>query len=803
METGGLDAQVKQRMDAYRGNPQQLQQRYGQNKELLDLLALQKLTSEKQAAARDMQMKMQQQPGTIAQQREQEALELTKQEMGSTLGDLAGRTKGTLDQQQALQQQNMGKMAQAAAKPQMGNGAGLASLMGGAARPQPTPAVPPQAQGLAAARMAQGPSKFAGGGIVSFAEGQGVRGQAGPGWAAIHGPSGLYYSEMTAQQLSILANAGDRLASEVLTAQQAQRAAPSSAPPQAAAQAAASETSTPFGRWWRKTTSEIGEDAALEKLRGQVRSKYAAFGAPIGALRNQSDEQRQYAQNVLANIDSLGAEQLVALSAADFNSGLTPEAVAALPMVASQPVTTTAGAPAAGGPVDPSRAMPTVAPITYEARAPYQTEMSQLPESVLNVPAVAPTAPSRDRVDAAQDDLLSTLGAMPEPLDVSPIEFSELTPVSADRYLDEEALAARDALLNKAQGDIGADPQAALEAARASADEYTRRGANQQISAEQLAREQAFINRTMDPKRVAQRQRMETFGGGAKYGRGGIGQAFIESQDRSDLKEAGGLALLREIQQAGINNDMTAVGYGSTAGESAASRAQSDTVNAANIFSNEVTRAGNAATGQQTALQGVNTANTNAQNAASLAQYRAEVEAINNEAAARRTIVEAEAQSLSDQTSLAVSAAGNKQDALIASAQAAVEQAKESDDFQLELEKINQLDEENAVQLYYDQLRKLREDKTAILDADINVRALRNAVATAETDADLESAEKALIAYEDAMENILAQRFAFDYAKLTELGRRVQDLRSQRIAARPAAGPLAVDDPNVTVEPVP
>ena len=107
LENGGLDAQVEQRMDAYRSNPQQLQQRYGQNKELLDLLALQKLTSEKQAAARDMQMKMQQQPGTIAQQREQEALELTKQEMSSTLGELAGRTKGTLDQKQVMQQQNM------------------------------------------------------------------------------------------------------------------------------------------------------------------------------------------------------------------------------------------------------------------------------------------------------------------------------------------------------------------------------------------------------------------------------------------------------------------------------------------------------------------------------------------------------------------------------------------------------------------------------------------------------------------------------------------------------------------------
>ena len=643
MENGGLDAQVEQRMDAYRGNPQKLQQRYGQNKELLDLLALQKLTSEKQAASRDMQMKMQQQPGAIAQQREQEALELTKQEMGGTLGELAGRTKGTLDQKQMQQQQNMGKMAQAAAKPQMGTGAGLAGLMGGAARPQPRPAVPPQAQGLAAARMAQGPSKFAGGGIVSFAEGEEVQGQA----------------------------------------------------------------NTPFGRWWRKTTEQIGEDAALAKLREQVRVKYGTFASPMGALRNQSDAQRQYAKNVLENVDSMDAQQLVALSSANFTTGLSPEAVAALPTVGSPATAVSVDTPATG-PVDPASTLPTRSSITYEAREPYQTELSKLPDSTFNVPAVAPTAPSRSKVDAAQDDLLATIGAVPEALDVTPTEFAELAPVSADQYLDEEALAARGALLNKAQGDIGADPQAALEAARASADEYTRRGANQQVSAEQLAKEQAFINRTMDPKRVAQRQRMETYGGGAKYGRGGIGQAFLESQDRSDAVEAGGLARLREIQQAGINNDMTAVGYGSTAGESAASRAQADTVNAANIFGNEVTRAGNVATGQQAARQGVNTADAAAENAASLAQYRAEVAAINNEAAARREILDAAASDLSDQTKLAISSAGNQQEALIANAENAVERAKETDAFALELEKINQLDEDNAFQLYFDQRNMLR-----------------------------------------------------------------------------------------------
>ena len=172
LESGGLDAQIEQRMDAYRGNPQKLQQRYGANKELLDLLALQKLTSEKKAVAADMQMKMQQQPGTIAQQREQEALNLTKQEMGGTLGELAGRTKGTLDQKQRMQQQNMQRMAKA----QPRKPAGIAGLpgLGGGAQPRRPQAVPPQAQGLAAARMAQGPKMMAGGGIVSFAQGDRV-----------------------------------------------------------------------------------------------------------------------------------------------------------------------------------------------------------------------------------------------------------------------------------------------------------------------------------------------------------------------------------------------------------------------------------------------------------------------------------------------------------------------------------------------------------------------------------------------------------------------------------------------------
>jgi hypothetical protein len=57
-----IDQEIQSKVDAYRSNPQQLMQRYQQNQQLVDLLALQKLKSEKESAARDMQLQMQQQP---------------------------------------------------------------------------------------------------------------------------------------------------------------------------------------------------------------------------------------------------------------------------------------------------------------------------------------------------------------------------------------------------------------------------------------------------------------------------------------------------------------------------------------------------------------------------------------------------------------------------------------------------------------------------------------------------------------------------------------------------------------------
>ena len=142
----GIDQQIQTKVDAYRNNPGALQQRYQQNQELLDLLALQKLKSEKDAAARDIQMQMAQDPQTIKQQRERELVDRTKQ-------DMAQQTAGIMQQRQAQQQKNMQQVAkQGAASPQAVQG--IQQGLGSLARQ-----VKPQIAQMAA------------GGIVGYAEG--------------------------------------------------------------------------------------------------------------------------------------------------------------------------------------------------------------------------------------------------------------------------------------------------------------------------------------------------------------------------------------------------------------------------------------------------------------------------------------------------------------------------------------------------------------------------------------------------------------------------------------------------------
>lgn len=140
-----LDREIAQRMDAYRGNPRALMQRYAEatqdpgKESLIDLLALQKVKSEMEAAKRNLQMQ-QVPPGglpTVAQQREKEVMDMTRQEVAQQVGQTAQRQQ---QQQQAAMQQLMSGIARApgagnAMSPQaMAAGGIVAFDRGGAAR---------------------------------------------------------------------------------------------------------------------------------------------------------------------------------------------------------------------------------------------------------------------------------------------------------------------------------------------------------------------------------------------------------------------------------------------------------------------------------------------------------------------------------------------------------------------------------------------------------------------------------------------------------------------------------------------
>jgi|9_EtaG_2_1085328.scaffolds.fasta_scaffold12721_2 hypothetical protein len=99
-----LGSDVQDRVNAYRDNPAALQQRYMQSQELIDLLAMQKMKSEKEAYARDMQMKIENKPATIAQQYE---AELT----GRTKNDVLKGISGVLQNKQAMAQKNIDRVA--------------------------------------------------------------------------------------------------------------------------------------------------------------------------------------------------------------------------------------------------------------------------------------------------------------------------------------------------------------------------------------------------------------------------------------------------------------------------------------------------------------------------------------------------------------------------------------------------------------------------------------------------------------------------------------------------------------------
>ena len=104
MSYGGIDQRVQDTVNAYRDNPDALQQKYALTNELLHLLALQKIRSDEKIAVGELKLSMSQNPKTIAAQREGEAVARATKEVTEGI-------RGVLAQKQAGQQQNMQRVA--------------------------------------------------------------------------------------------------------------------------------------------------------------------------------------------------------------------------------------------------------------------------------------------------------------------------------------------------------------------------------------------------------------------------------------------------------------------------------------------------------------------------------------------------------------------------------------------------------------------------------------------------------------------------------------------------------------------
>jgi hypothetical protein len=102
---GSILGDIDQKADAYRNNPDALAQSYQQNQQLIDLLVLQKLKTDKEAAQRDMQAKMQTPAATIKDQRAQEVMGMTRNEISQ---QVAPGLQALGQQMQAAQAQPQG-----------------------------------------------------------------------------------------------------------------------------------------------------------------------------------------------------------------------------------------------------------------------------------------------------------------------------------------------------------------------------------------------------------------------------------------------------------------------------------------------------------------------------------------------------------------------------------------------------------------------------------------------------------------------------------------------------------------------
>ena len=550
--TGGIDSQIQDKMDTYRSNPNALKKAFGVSKQTVDLLALQKLTSEKKQIAADMQLKAQQQPGTIAEQREQEALELVKQEQSRSFGDLAKQTAGTLNQTASAQKQGMNKLMKNAGRKSPTGVAGLPGLMGNTSSRAPTGN--PAAQGLAGARMALaskqpgGPRRMAQGGIVGFASGKKVtlspdqekkaRKEFGDRYDRIVG-SLLQMDDDDPTALEILKILGPAVQS--------------------------SKISRFFGS--NPPGTQQNDVGRRNELEADIRKKYGVFTGPEGLFKSQSDDQSNYAAEVISKVRDLDDATLKKLLDANFTSGMSTLALSTLPVLpetdvetGTEPEIETKTEPEIGdGSGDGSEDLLSYDPT--EKRVDYLSGVDTSFE--LDTPeAVNPLL--LDQLKTSQTALTNQASETPTRTKLAPLTAASLEPVAAP-YTDEEQVIAAE-LQKRYVADANIESGQAREDARRESDDYFGRADKAATYDQQETDLRALQSETLDPARMAQLARMQTLAG-ARYGSGGIGSEYVKAELAKDKRRTTGLSDIRNIQDTGISTDVGIADRGSISGE--------------------------------------------------------------------------------------------------------------------------------------------------------------------------------------------------------------------------------------------
>ena len=145
LQEGGLGAQINQKADAYRSNPDALQKKAKLSGDLMDALALQKVMSDKAMAKQQLALSQQQDAGSVVEQMEQKLVGMNKEE-------LTAQTAGIMGERNKQKQKQISAAAPPQKPPmQMAQGA-----------PQGLPAAP------------RPPMQMAQGGIIGYKKGDKV-----------------------------------------------------------------------------------------------------------------------------------------------------------------------------------------------------------------------------------------------------------------------------------------------------------------------------------------------------------------------------------------------------------------------------------------------------------------------------------------------------------------------------------------------------------------------------------------------------------------------------------------------------